>query len=544
METLSRPKQGTAWFTFLLAFATLAVRGAEPPTDSSFGTVDQRQAHGEPISFDVYESLESHKKWYAAETSNSIPAVPQSPIYQWESDRFYLHRLPLRYDGWGIRDDWRPSVLVRGETRLRLPQGESKFLIRTRGLSRLWVDGQIVAATKQISGATNGHQPVQPLPEPPAAGLRAVGYGDQESFGTIQLEQAKECEVVYEFMVGGDKFRANPGETLVAYSLPGTETYSLLGTDHPESLRITEPLIEQSRSVVEQNLVGLDDQHRRLAASTRDAYWRKRRALARTWLCSKNKYPVPSVQSARWASSSQKVPNTYFLAHPRLKARDESVSVSRTNGNHPIDQFIEDKIVAAKETRMIAASSNEVLARKATTILQDKCNRCHGEKSKGGLRLDQPAHLVGAGDSGQPAIVPGAPEESMLIYRIGHESVDDPMPPKGPLDEEDAQTLRRWIVEGAPWPASNPGNAGPDYTPLVDDAAFLPAQEIQAVPPPPSLPHVSWANYLSAEANSSKLEAERRACRRHESDAYGASRQRYDYLSVVGISCRQSTGVG
>lgn len=119
--------------------------------------------------------------------------------------------------------------------------------------------GSNFGAANQISGATDGHQPgtdghqpVQPLPEPPAKGLRPVGCGDHESVGTIQIDQTMVCEVTYEFMVGGDKFRADPGETLVAYSLPGTKSYSLLGAGHAESLIITEQFIEQSRNSVEQ----------------------------------------------------------------------------------------------------------------------------------------------------------------------------------------------------------------------------------------------------------------------------------------------------
>ena len=43
-------------------------------------------------------------------------------------------------------------------------------------------------------------------------------------------------------------------------------------------------------------------------------------------------------------------------------------------------------------------------------LLADRCFECHGpEKQKGGLRLDQKASILGAGDSEAVAVVPGNP---------------------------------------------------------------------------------------------------------------------------------------
>ncbi len=91
-------------------------------------------------------------------------------------------------------------------------------------------------------------------------------------------------------------------------------------------------------------------------------------------------------------------------------------------------------------------------------ILSNKCFRCHGfdEKGrKGDLRLDKREDAVASID-GKSAIVPGKPQESELIHRIGTTDADDIMPPpesKLSLSDEEKNALRRWIAEGAEYEA-------------------------------------------------------------------------------------------
>jgi formylglycine-generating enzyme required for sulfatase activity/mono/diheme cytochrome c family protein len=87
-------------------------------------------------------------------------------------------------------------------------------------------------------------------------------------------------------------------------------------------------------------------------------------------------------------------------------------------------------------------------------ILEQNCLSCHQEsKDKGGLRLDNKASAFAGGDSGD-AIVPGFPEDSPLYtLTILPEGHDDIMPPKGdPLTQEQTDTLKAWIEQGAAWP--------------------------------------------------------------------------------------------
>ena len=84
-------------------------------------------------------------------------------------------------------------------------------------------------------------------------------------------------------------------------------------------------------------------------------------------------------------------------------------------------------------------------------LLEARCFECHGpevKKLKGGLSLASRAAILRGGDSGA-AIVPGKPEESVLVKAINY--VDFEMPPKSRLPEGEVAILTEWVKRGAPW---------------------------------------------------------------------------------------------
>jgi hypothetical protein len=87
-------------------------------------------------------------------------------------------------------------------------------------------------------------------------------------------------------------------------------------------------------------------------------------------------------------------------------------------------------------------------------ILSDACYQCHGPDAgtrKARLRLDTAEGLTAERDTGAP-VVPGEPEESVLIERILSEDDAQRMPPPGSgkaLTPEQVDILRRWIAQGA-----------------------------------------------------------------------------------------------
>jgi hypothetical protein len=98
-----------------------------------------------------------------------------------------------------------------------------------------------------------------------------------------------------------------------------------------------------------------------------------------------------------------------------------------------------------------AADNNEPLFnRDIRPILSDKCFKCHGPDKiarKADLRLDQREAAIAA-----DAIVPGKPDQSLLIERIFSDDPKQVMPPANSgksLTSKQKETLRRWIAAGA-----------------------------------------------------------------------------------------------
>jgi hypothetical protein len=105
-----------------------------------------------------------------------------------------------------------------------------------------------------------------------------------------------------------------------------------------------------------------------------------------------------------------------------------------------------------------AATNNKEVdfQRKVRPILSDNCFLCHGP-DKGtrmaDLRLDIQEGAMAQRKNGH-AVVPGKPDESLLIKRIYSDDANFRMPPvfsHKTLTQEQKDTLRLWIEQGAKW---------------------------------------------------------------------------------------------
>ena len=102
----------------------------------------------------------------------------------------------------------------------------------------------------------------------------------------------------------------------------------------------------------------------------------------------------------------------------------------------------------------MAADSKVDFKKDIWPILEQNCNKCHGEeKQKGKLRLDTRDAALKGGKGGDTIVV-GNPEKSELIRRVTlPKSDDDFMPSEGePLKKEQIELLKEWIKNGAVWP--------------------------------------------------------------------------------------------
>ncbi len=95
-------------------------------------------------------------------------------------------------------------------------------------------------------------------------------------------------------------------------------------------------------------------------------------------------------------------------------------------------------------------------ARDIQPVLNRSCAGCHsGARPKGGYMVTDRAAVVRGGARGEPVVVPGRPEASLLL-KVVQDRVDDlEMPPLGQrgkypaLSREEIQRLRAWIRQGS-----------------------------------------------------------------------------------------------
>jgi len=140
------------------------------------------------------------------------------------------------------------------------------------------------------------------------------------------------------------------------------------------------------------------------------------------------------------------------------------------------------------------ATGVEFFETKIRPVLVQQCYACHSadaakaKKLRGDLYLDQKAGLLKGGTHG-PVLVPGKPNESLLIKALRHDAKPK-MPPAGKLDDAIIADFVKWIEMGAPDPREStaPIAKGPDLEAGRRWWAFLPLSHKA----PPAVKNQAW----------------------------------------------------
>src|SRR6266446_3294880 len=149
----------------------------------------------------------------------------------------------------------------------------------------------------------------------------------------------------------------------------------------------------------------------------------------------------------------------------------------------------------------------EFFEKKIRPILTTKCFACHTNSKLGGLRLDSRESILQGGKTGA-AIVPGEPENSLLIQAVSRQHERLKMPPSGPLDPAEVADLKSWVKMGAVWPNQAESTARPSgshYAITKEQRAFWAFQPIRK-PTEPVVKNTSWAKAALDRFVLAKLE--------------------------------------
>ena len=96
---------------------------------------------------------------------------------------------------------------------------------------------------------------------------------------------------------------------------------------------------------------------------------------------------------------------------------------------------------ASAEQSTPTTTQTEFFEKTIRPLLVNHCYECHSagaEELRAGLRLDAKATMLAGGDSG-PAVLPGKPDESLLIQSVRYEANE--MPPDEKLSDAEIAAL-------------------------------------------------------------------------------------------------------
>ncbi len=394
---------------------------------------------------------------------NAWPAISPKATESYEEDAFGLFELPHKYVDTGVRGDRHNPFLLRAASVVKLPAGKHRLLLRARGASHLHIDGKQVLLTGYPTGDGGGHGHVQEHDKYLNLGpdFRFVPPGNREAWCEFESKGGEHLFVLEE-MVGGiqgkSKNRPEVGETVVAISYAGTETWQMVTPKERQIAYNDEgwtAYVKERTPLLDQ----LNAKHRNEQRALNAAYWDKRRKVAKDWLAKSGEVNVPEL-------------------------------VKGYPANNEIDRFIAAKISSVAEQNKASHEGTVDFFRDIQPILETKCLDCHqGAKVKGGLKLDSLTGAEKGGKSDGPAVSPGKPDESALLKRIVSKDEDEVMPPKGEhLSEAQVTLMTKWIHEGAHWPEMKAENM--TLTATADDLTFLRRAFLDTVGVPPSLEEI------------------------------------------------------
>ncbi|MEZ6126203.1 MAG: PSD1 and planctomycete cytochrome C domain-containing protein [Planctomycetaceae bacterium] len=116
-------------------------------------------------------------------------------------------------------------------------------------------------------------------------------------------------------------------------------------------------------------------------------------------------------------------------------------------------------------------------------LLAEHCYECHaGGEVNGGLRVDYRDGILVGGDSGK-GLVPGYPDDSLLIQAVRYNNRDLQMPPQNKLSDQQIAVLEQWVSMGAPDPRDTMPQSTHAVTGMSIEAgrefwSFRPLQEV------------------------------------------------------------------
>lgn len=374
---------------------------------------------------------------------------------------FAFPSIPHHYVATGVRGQRKAPFLLRASSKITLPAGTHRFLLRGRNSARLLIDGKKIIQTgftPPSEGALGFTKDQDDFLNPGDSDFRFVTPGNEEALATFTTPGGEHL-VSMQQLIGSAGNRPEPGEFVAAISLQNSSNWHLL-TPSKNKIPYTDqyfPTFEKDHLawVKKTNTV-----RRAVLREKHAPYWQKRRQATRDHLARITPNPIPEPSNT-------------------LPAQN------------PIDHFLNARIETVATQLKHHQPDHLNFYQTVLPILENRCFSCHqGKKTKGDLDLSSLATALEGGEFDGPAITPGDLKNSALIHRITTNDSDEKMPPKGdPVTPVELSLLRQWITQGATWPELNVDRI--HLTELSDDLTFLRRLSLDTIGVPPTLDEIA-----------------------------------------------------
>lgn len=226
------------------------------------------------VLIDIHEGIPDKKSWRftLSEPTGSFICATAA-----------LVDVPNKYSPRGVKVDRGDPFFLRAMTRLNLPPGPQRLLMRNRTAARLYLDGKLVLELPFYSISNSGHGHVTPLDAGLAPHIRPLPRGDAQKYVDL-VGDGREHEVVWEMVVGGQGHRPELGEASLSLAAPDGD-FQIVGPQ--TGVPLTDVGWESFAAEERVRLAALNRESRRIAGRAETEYWQRRHDWARRELAAR-----------------------------------------------------------------------------------------------------------------------------------------------------------------------------------------------------------------------------------------------------------------
>lgn len=242
-------------------------RNLPKTTDDALGTIRDDEVPNDRVRVEIMEQVPAERTW-------DFPLHAPERVYA--IDAFALSALPHKYDAKGLIIDRPVPWLVHLTSRVELPQGDYRFVMRSLDGARLYLDGALLAETPFMDLRSDGHQELHAIAQVPE-GVLSIPAAHFEAEATVTLQAGPHVVSLYR-LVGTKSAGARVGELVVGYARAGEPLRFLAPRrQRPFDDATWLALLDEERA----HLRDINQAERAALAGPEREYWARRHEYAR-----------------------------------------------------------------------------------------------------------------------------------------------------------------------------------------------------------------------------------------------------------------------